>query len=47
MTVNGFIITKRLAGSNAEYYQAKRGMLVYTSKSLSYLIKKVNSRTKE
>lgn len=40
MNINGFEFTGRLVGTPQCYYTAKRGDVVYTSKSISYLRKK-------
>lgn len=41
--INGFEITTRLAGEPQQFHIAKRGMEVYTSKDMNYLIRKVKS----
>ena len=43
MAVNGFEFSSRLVGTTQCYHVAKRGMEVYTSKSMSYLIRKVGT----
>jgi hypothetical protein len=35
--INGFVITERLSGTTARYYQAKRGDKVFVSTCLSYI----------
>lgn len=39
---NGFVITQRLIGSPNSYFQAKKDSVVFTSKSLPYIRKKVS-----
>ena len=46
MVLNGFEIKTRLAGTPQEYHTAKRGDEVFTSKSMSYLKRKIEDRTK-
>lgn len=46
MMLNGFEIKTRLAGTPQEYHTAKRGDEVFTSKSMSYIKRKVIDRTK-
>ena len=43
MVVNGFEFTGRLVGTSACYYVAKRGDVVYTSKSMTYLMNKTKN----
>ena len=43
MNINGFEFTSRLLGTANCYHVAKRGDLVYTSKSMAYLRRKVES----
>lgn len=38
--VNGFEITARLVGTPACYYVARRGDVVFTSKSINYIRRK-------
>jgi hypothetical protein len=45
MVINGFEFSARLIGTSACYYIAKKGDIVYTSKEISYLIRKVKSLT--
>lgn len=47
MIINGFEIKIRLKDTPQQYFTAKRGDLVYTSKSMYYLKNKVNSMPKE
>jgi len=44
MTVNGFEIKVHLKGTSAQYYTAKRGNQVYTSKDINYLLRMVKNR---
>ena len=46
MILNGFEIKTRLAGTPQEYHTAKRGDEVFTSKSMSYIKRKIKDRTK-
>lgn len=43
MEINGFTFSSRLLGTSACYYIAKRGDTVFTSKEISYLIRKVKN----
>jgi hypothetical protein len=43
MEINGFTFSSRLMGTSACYHVAKRGDVVFTSKEMSYLIRKVKS----
>jgi hypothetical protein len=43
MEINGFTFSSRLIGTSACYHIAKRGDTVFTSKEMSYLIRKVKS----
>ena len=43
MEINGFTFSSRLIGTAACYHIAKRGDVVFTSKEMSYLIRKVKS----
>jgi hypothetical protein len=43
MEINGFTFSSRLIGTSACYHIAKRGDVVFTSKEMSYLIRKVKS----
>lgn len=45
MVVNGFEISSRLVGTAACYHVAKRGSEVYTSKSMSYLLRKCGEQS--
>jgi hypothetical protein len=45
MVVNGFEFTSRLAGTSACYHIAKRGEQVFTSKSMTYLIRKCEEQS--
>lgn len=44
LILNGFEIKTRLEGTPQQYYTAKRGDEVFTSKDLNYIKRKVNSR---
>lgn len=44
MILNGFEIKTRLEGTPKQYYTAKRGDEVFTSKDFNYIKRKVNSR---
>ena len=46
MKLNGFEIKTRLEGTPQEYHTAKRGDEVFTSKSMSYIKRKIKDRTK-
>jgi hypothetical protein len=43
MEINGFTFSSRLMGTSACYHVAKRGDVVFTSKEMSYLIRKVKN----
>jgi len=45
MEINGFTFSSRLIGTSACYHVAKRGDIVYTSKDMKYLIRKVKATT--
>lgn len=45
MEINGFTFSSRLIGTSACYHVAQKGDLVYTSKEISYLIRKVKAMT--
>jgi hypothetical protein len=45
MVINGFEFSSRLIGTSACYHVAKKGDIVYTSKDLNYLIRKVKAMT--
>ena len=47
MILNGFEIKTRLEGTPQQYYTAKRGVEVFTSKDLNYIKRKVSSRAPE
>lgn len=47
LILNGFEIKTRLEGTPQQYYTAKRGEEVFTSKDLNYIKRKVNSRAPE
>lgn len=47
MILNGFEIKTRLEGTPQQYYTAKRGDEVFTSKDLNYIKRKVSSRAPE
>lgn len=42
MVINGFEFSSRLVGTPQCFHIAKRDDVVYTSKSMSYLIRKAN-----
>lgn len=44
LILNGFEIKTRLEGTPQQYYTAKRGDEVFTSKDFNYIKRKVNSR---
>jgi hypothetical protein len=46
MEINGFMFSSRLIGTAACYHVAKRGDIVFTSKDMNYLIRKVKSYSK-
>ena len=45
MEINGFTFSSRLVGTSACYHIAQRGDVVFTSKEMSYLIRKVKTQT--
>ena len=45
MEINGFTFSSRLMGTNACYHVAQKGDIVYTSKDMSYLTRKVKAMT--
>ena len=45
MEINGFTFSSRLLGTSACYHVAQKGDIVYTSKEISYLIRKVKAMT--
>ena len=45
MEINGFTFSSRLIGTSACYHVAKRGDIVYTSKDMKYLFRKVKATT--